>query len=176
MSESRTGLTPDAEERLRAARDIVQTKLTAWGPMRVMHGAALGLVLLGAILPVATVAQFGFFTSSTSGVHFYNFGFAGWLTVLVGTGLAAAPFVLRLPQRSAMIGFGLLCVGLGMLLVPYVLSTYTSNFAQLAVGYYALVAAYLLLVAAYWRRMNHASGSPSRLPETPTTATTEGIA
>jgi len=152
MNEPRTSLTPEAQERLFKARDIVQQRLRRWGPMKVAHGLCVALVLLGAVMPLATVAQYGFFTSTTSGLHFYDLGLGGWLIVLGGLALSAAPFVLTFTVRSALTAFGAACVGFGMLLVPCIISGYTGTIAQLTAGYYAILAAYVILATAYWLR------------------------
>jgi hypothetical protein len=147
------GVTPEADARMRTAVDSVTTKLAEWGAMRVLHGTALALVVLGGILPIVTVSTFGLFSSSSSSVHLPQFGMGGWLVVLVGVALGGAPFALTIPRRMATIGYGLACATFGVLLVPYFISGFTGQLAQLSFGYYSLAAAFGILLAAYWRRL-----------------------
>jgi hypothetical protein len=157
MNDERTVLTPGVEERLRTARELARAKLTEWGAMRVMHGAAFALVVLAAVLPIATIARFGFLGSTTARIHFYDLGLGGWLTILLGAALGAAPFALTLTRRAVAIGFGLACGGVSMLLVPWLLSTFAGAIAYLDFGYYCLAVAFATLVVAYWRRMEDAT-------------------
>ena len=62
-------MTPEAQERVQAARELAIGKLSEWGLMRVLHGVALALIVLGCIAPVAIVTAFGFFSSSASEVR-----------------------------------------------------------------------------------------------------------
>lgn len=150
----RTRLTPNAQERVNSARELAREKLAAWGPMRVMHGSALILAILAAILPLASVTQFGLFGSSSLRMHFYDLGIGGWFVIILAVALAGAPFVVTFARRIAALGFGIASGGLGALMVPLGLATYTSIIAQLSIGYYVLFAAFALLVYAYWRRMD----------------------
>lgn len=93
--------------------------------------------------------------STTSSMRFYDFGFGARVVVLVGAGLAAAPFVISLGRRVGVAAFGLVCVGFGALSVPLTVSSALANFAQLAPGYYALTLAFGLPIVAYWQRTDN---------------------
>jgi hypothetical protein len=153
----KTTVKPDVAQRVQAANFVVQSKLTTWGPLRVMHGAALVLLAIGTILPVATITQFEIFSSSTSNVRIFDFGPGGWLFLLLGVLLGAAPFVLALTRRATMAAFGAGACGLGSLLVGVVAAKPISAFAQIEFGYYALVVAFGIIVIAYWRRFWNAA-------------------
>ncbi len=142
-------MTAGAQEQARAVAD----KLSEWGIMRVLHGVALALVVIGLIAPVASFTSFGLFSSGTSAVNLLQLGMGGWILGVVSVGLAAAPFALVISKQMAIALFGLACLVLGLLLMPFFVSGYGGAFAQLSFGYYALFGALGVLVYAYWRRI-----------------------
>lgn len=147
-------ITAQAKERVEAARQIAVSKLSEWGVMRVMHGVALALVLIGFTFPLATISAIGFFSAgSSSDVHLYQLGIAGWMVGLLGIGVAGAPFFIVITNRLAIALFGVANFILGIVLVPYFITSYTGMFAQLSFGYVALLVAFVVLVYAYWRRI-----------------------
>ena len=146
-------MTPEAQERVQAARELAMGKLSEWGVMRVLHGVALTLMFLGCIAPVAIVTAFGFFSSSSSEVRLLQLGFGGVSLAIVGVALAGVPFFLVISQRVATALFGMSCLGLGIVLVPFFISQYTSMVGQLSLGYYALLFAFAVLIFAYRQRI-----------------------
>lgn len=147
-------MTPQAQERVKAARELAIRKLSEWGVMRVLHGVAIALIVVGCIAPVAIVTAFGFFSSSASEVRLLQLGFGGLSLAIVGVALAVVPFFLVISQRVVTGLFGMSCLGLGIVLVPFFISQYTSMVGQLSLGYYALLCAFAVLIFAYWRRID----------------------
>jgi hypothetical protein len=138
----RPNVTPNAEQRLSAGLTMAAAQLTAWGIMRVLHFTALALIAFGAILPIAT--------TETTSIRFYDLGLGGWLTIFLGILLAGAPRALTMTHRVSAVGFGLICVAFGMLLLPWL---YTGSVGQLSLGYYCLALGFGLLIIGYWHRM-----------------------